>query len=100
MREHYPVFLWNGLFQVFLDLFWSFVLCEAEALGEPRNVCVNYDTRCYPKGIAHNDVCGLSGNSAKRKQVIHRLWDLTAVNVQYSPASGLYVSGLVPKEAC
>lgn len=100
MRQHYPIFFWNGLFEIFLDLFGCFILCEAEALTEPRNVRIDDDARCDSECVAHNDVCGLSCNSAERKQVIHRIWDVAAVNINYASARGLNILGLVSEKSC
>ena len=100
MRQHDPVFFWNCLFEIFLDLFGCFVICEAKALTEPRNVGIDDDARCNTECIAHHDVCGLSGDSAEREKIIHPLWDFAAVNINYASARGLNVLCLVPEKSC
>ena len=66
VREHYPVFFRDELFEVAFDLFGVSVCGQPEALRKPRDVRIDDDAAGNAERISHNDVRRLSGNAAER----------------------------------
>ena len=66
-----PVGLWYELHQVLLDLLRCLLRGQTEPIGQSIHVCIDDDALVNTKGIAQDDVGGLSTDPWQSAQLIH-----------------------------
>src|SRR2546426_5276347 len=73
--------------EVLLDLVRIGLVAESDPVRQPFDVGVDGDALDHAEGIAQDDVGRLSRHASKRQEVLHRPWDLAAVDLD-DPLAG------------
>ena len=71
VREDRPIFLWNQLHEILLDLVGTGLLCETKPRGDTLHVRVHYYPFVYTERVAEHDVGGLASDAGNLHQLSH-----------------------------